>query len=62
MWDMMGRKEEIPSRGNFDGVGLLMELKHQTEIAMIRAVSRSRVTLRLFVRQSLKDNFKAKLD
>lgn len=34
----MGRKEEFPSRGNFDGMGLLMELKNETAIAVIRAL------------------------
>lgn len=38
MWDMMGRKEEFPSRGNFDGMRLLMKLKKQTELAVIRAL------------------------
>lgn len=38
MWDMMGRKEEFPSRGNPDGMELLMEPKNPPEIAVIRAL------------------------
>lgn len=60
----MGHGERDTARGNFGWMELLMEVlkDHSRNNRVISEVPSPRVTLRPFVRQPLKDNFKAKLD